>query len=65
MYVSGKTRPVETIPGMGEGRIKNGGGGDFKYGIFDILQELLHTYIVPQHNKTIILKNNNLWILMW
>jgi hypothetical protein len=54
MYVSGKMRPVETIPGMGEGRIKNGGGGDFKYDIFDILQELLHTYSVPQHNKTII-----------
>jgi hypothetical protein len=27
-------RPVETIPGMGEGRIKeNDGGGDFNYDI--------------------------------
>jgi hypothetical protein len=27
-------RPVETIPGMGEGRIKeNGGGGEFNYDI--------------------------------
>jgi hypothetical protein len=29
MYVNGKMRPTETIPGMGKGRIKeNGGGGD-------------------------------------
>jgi hypothetical protein len=39
MYVNGKTIPVETIPGMGGmGRIKeNGGRGEFKYDIFDIL----------------------------
>jgi hypothetical protein len=31
-------RPVETIPGMGEGGIKeNDGGGEFKYDIADIL----------------------------
>jgi hypothetical protein len=31
MYVKGKMRPVETIPGMGGGRIKeNDGGGEFK-----------------------------------
>jgi hypothetical protein len=31
-------RPVETIPGMGEGKIKeNDGGGEFNYDIFDIL----------------------------
>jgi hypothetical protein len=31
MYVSGKMRPVETIPGMGEGGIKeNNGEGEFK-----------------------------------
>jgi hypothetical protein len=30
--------PVETIPGMGEGSIKeNGAVGEFKYDIFDIL----------------------------
>jgi hypothetical protein len=35
MYVNGKTVSVETIPGVGGGRIKeNGGGGEFK---FDIL----------------------------
>jgi hypothetical protein len=30
--------PLETIPGMGGGRIKeNGGGGEFKYDMFVIL----------------------------
>jgi hypothetical protein len=34
MYVNGKMRPVETVPGMGGGGIKeNGGGGEFKYDI--------------------------------
>jgi hypothetical protein len=33
-----KMRPVKTIPGMGEGGIKeNDGGGEFKYDMFDIL----------------------------
>jgi hypothetical protein len=43
MYVSGKMRHVETIPGMGRGGgIKeNDGGGEFNCDIFDILQELL------------------------
>jgi hypothetical protein len=36
MYVNGKIRSIGTVPGMGEGRIKNGGGGKFKYDIFDI-----------------------------
>jgi hypothetical protein len=32
MYVNGKLRPVESIPGMGGGRIKeNDGGGEFNY----------------------------------
>jgi hypothetical protein len=32
MYEDGKMRHIETIPGMGEGRIKeNDGGGEFKY----------------------------------
>jgi hypothetical protein len=31
MYVNGKMRPVETIPGMGGGEIKeNDEGGEFK-----------------------------------
>jgi hypothetical protein len=38
MYVNGKLRPVETIPGMGaEGVNESGGGGEFKYNIFNIL----------------------------
>jgi hypothetical protein len=38
MYVNRKMRPVETILGMGEkGMKENGGGGEFKYNIFDIL----------------------------
>jgi hypothetical protein len=38
MYVNAEVIPVETIPGMGERRIKeNGGGGEFKYDIFDML----------------------------
>jgi hypothetical protein len=31
-------RPVETIPGMRGGEIKeNDGGGEFKYDVFDML----------------------------
>jgi hypothetical protein len=38
MYVNGKTRHVETIPGMGERRIKdNDEGSEYKYDIFDIM----------------------------
>jgi hypothetical protein len=38
VYENGKMRNVETIPGMGEGRIKErSGGGEFKYGMFDTL----------------------------
>jgi hypothetical protein len=37
----GKTRPVETVPGMkGRGLEENDGGGEFKYDIFDVLSEL-------------------------
>jgi hypothetical protein len=42
MYGNGKMIPVETIPGMERGRIKeNGGECELKYNIFDILYELL------------------------
>jgi hypothetical protein len=38
MYTSGKMISVETIPGRGGVGVKeNGGRGEFKYGIFDIL----------------------------
>jgi hypothetical protein len=38
MHVNGKIRPVETIPGMRGGEVKeNDGGGEFNYDILDIL----------------------------
>jgi hypothetical protein len=38
MYVNVKMIPVETVPGIGGGRIKEShGGGEFKYDIFDTL----------------------------
>jgi hypothetical protein len=41
MYVNGKMRPVETIPGTGvggwEGIKENEGDGEFRYDICDIL----------------------------
>jgi hypothetical protein len=38
MYLNGNMTPVETVPGMEEGRIKeNGEGDEFKYDTFDIL----------------------------
>jgi hypothetical protein len=36
MYVNGKMRPAETVPGMGELK-ENGGGGESNYDIFDTL----------------------------
>jgi hypothetical protein len=34
IYVNGKVRPVETIPGMGKRGMKdNDGGGEFNYDI--------------------------------
>jgi hypothetical protein len=47
-------RPVETIPGMGEGEIKeNDGGCEFNYDIVDILKNFCKYQNVPQHNKKI------------
>jgi hypothetical protein len=38
MYVNPKIIPVQTVPGIWGGRIKESCGGDkFKYGIFDTL----------------------------
>jgi hypothetical protein len=38
MYVNGKTIPIETFPGREVGRMKeDGGGGEVKYNISDIL----------------------------
>jgi hypothetical protein len=35
-YINGKMIHVETVPGMGWMIKENGGGGEFKYDIFDI-----------------------------
>jgi hypothetical protein len=38
MYVNGKMIPVEAIPELGEGGMKeDDGGGEFKYNMFDTL----------------------------
>jgi hypothetical protein len=38
MYVNAKMIPVETVPGIGGGGMKESSGGDeFKYDIFDTL----------------------------
>jgi hypothetical protein len=36
MCINGKMTPVETIPGIGDGK-ENDGGSEFRYDIFDIL----------------------------
>jgi hypothetical protein len=43
MYVNGKVRPAERIPGLGVGGgIKeNDGGGEFNYDVLDMLEELV------------------------
>jgi hypothetical protein len=42
MYVNGKVRPAERIPGMGVGGgIKEDGGGEFNYDVLDMLEELV------------------------
>jgi hypothetical protein len=38
MYINAKMIPVETIPGIREGGMKeNNGGGEFKYDLFDTM----------------------------
>jgi hypothetical protein len=52
MYENGKMRPVETIPGMDGGRIKEADGG-----VNSTMISLIHCknfckyHNVPQHNK--------------
>jgi hypothetical protein len=33
MYINEKLTPVETLPGIGVGEIKNDGGSDFNYDV--------------------------------
>jgi hypothetical protein len=63
MYVNGKERPVETIPGMGRWEIKeNDGGGWIQVCyIWYILRTFVNATMHPQHNnKTITLKRNTI-----
>jgi hypothetical protein len=48
MYVNGKLRPVETIPGMWEGETKdNDGGGELSYDI----RTFINVTMYPQYNN--------------
>jgi hypothetical protein len=50
MYVNGKMRSVEILPGMGEGKIKeNDGGGKFNYDI----RTFVNVATLLQHNNKI------------
>jgi hypothetical protein len=53
MYVSRRMVPVETIPGMGGGRIKkNDGEGEFKYDIFLLYcKNFCKCHNVPQEQQ--------------
>jgi hypothetical protein len=52
MYKNGKMRPVEIIPGMKVGRVKeNDGVGEFKSYIVRILVNIT---VYPQYNNMII-----------
>jgi hypothetical protein len=58
MYVNGKMIPVETVPGIRGGRMKESSGeGEFKYDIFDTCKNLCKCYSVPPPSTTIIIIN--------
>jgi hypothetical protein len=54
VYIIVKTIPVETFPGM-EGVVvkKNGGGGEFKYNIFDTFKNFSKCHNISPPNTTI------------
>jgi hypothetical protein len=53
MYVNGKMRPVETIPGVGGGGIKkNHGGGEPNYNIRTAINITMH----PHYNNNLKIK---------
>jgi hypothetical protein len=45
--------PVETIPGMGGGRIKNDGEGELKYDILIYCKKFCKSHNVPPPSTTI------------
>jgi hypothetical protein len=51
MYENGKMRPVETILGMGEGEIKNDGGGEFNcYPVRTFVNVTIYPSTTPPKN---------------
>jgi hypothetical protein len=54
MYVNAKMIPVETVPGIREGRMKDRSrGGEFKYDIFDnIVRTFINANNVPPPSTT-------------
>jgi hypothetical protein len=48
MNENGKMRTVQTILGMGTGRIKNDGGGEFNY---DICKNFGNVTMYPQYDN--------------
>jgi hypothetical protein len=57
MYIKGTMRPVETIPGMGGGGIKENGDGEFNYDI----RSFVNVTMYHQYNKS---KNKVLKIIV-
>jgi hypothetical protein len=55
MCINGKIIHIETVPGMGLGENIGEwwGQGEFKYDIFDILQELCQCHNVPPPSITV------------
>jgi hypothetical protein len=44
-------RPADTIPGMGERKIKNNGGGEFNYDVWYFARTFINATMYPQHNN--------------
>jgi hypothetical protein len=53
MYENGKMRPVESVPGIGEGRVKENDGGEWIQ-LWNIVRNLANVTMYPQYNN-----NNN------
>jgi hypothetical protein len=56
MYVNGKIRPVEAIPGTGRRGIKENDGGDVNLTM--ICKHFVNVTIYPQCSNNIIIKTN-------
>jgi hypothetical protein len=56
MYVNGKMRPVDTIPGMWGGEIKENDGVEWiqLWYTWYIIRTFVNAIVYPQHNKKIV-----------